>query len=152
MTGSEPTLAVVQRVMPAAPAVVYDEWLDAEGMKDWMCPRPAYPTRVSIDARIGGELRIDVDDGGTTLSIHGRYLALDRPNRIQFTWNCTTWEPGTSDSVVTVTFEPHQDEYTLMTIHHAQLPPDLVDRHEGGWTGVADQLAARIGRRPGLPH
>ena len=30
----------VQRVMPAAPDVVFDEWLDRESLQEWMCPRP----------------------------------------------------------------------------------------------------------------
>ena len=140
MTSEDPVVAVVRRVMPAPPDAVYDEWLDAEHMKEWMCPRPARPTAVVLDPRIGGEYRIEVDDEGLALTIFGRYLVLDRPNRIQFTWNCTTWEPGTPDSVVTVTFEPAQDGHTTMTIHHAQLPADLEDGHERGWNGVARQL------------
>jgi len=78
--------------------------------------------------------------------VTGHYLALDRPNRIQFTWNCTAWGPAAPDSVVTVVFEPRQDGQTLMTIHHAQLPPDQLDRHQSGWTGVADQLVQWVTR------
>ena len=39
MTG--PRVAVVRRVLPAPPHVVFDEWLDPAGMTEWMCPRPA---------------------------------------------------------------------------------------------------------------
>ena len=35
MTG--PRVAVVRRVLPAPPAVVFDEWLDPVGMTEWMC-------------------------------------------------------------------------------------------------------------------
>jgi len=140
VTGEPPAIAVIERMMPAPPDLVYDEWLDAEHMTEWMCPRPARPTRVVLDPRTGGEYRIEVDDEGFEFTIFGRYLVLDRPNRIQFTWNCSTWEPGTPDSVVTVTFEAAQDDQTLMTIQHAQLPPGLVNEHQSGWTGVAHQL------------
>ncbi len=42
----EPSLvvAVVQRFLPTSPNAVYDEWLDAEGMTEWMCPGPVQPT------------------------------------------------------------------------------------------------------------
>src|SRR5215813_5682208 len=33
--------AVVRRVLPAAPDVVYDEWLDPDALADWMCRRTA---------------------------------------------------------------------------------------------------------------
>jgi uncharacterized protein YndB with AHSA1/START domain len=32
-------VVVVRRVLPAAPDIVYDEWLDPVGMIEWMCPR-----------------------------------------------------------------------------------------------------------------
>jgi uncharacterized protein YndB with AHSA1/START domain len=141
-----PVVAVVQRVLPASPEVVYDEWLDAEGMLEWMCPRPARPTRIELDACVGGNLRIDIDDEGFTLTVTGRYLVLDRPHRIQFTWNCTNWEPRAPDSIVTITFEPHLSDQTLMTIHHAHLPPDVVEGHDVGWTRIAEQLDGRLQR------
>ena len=60
-----------------------------------MCPRPSYPTFVHLDTRVGGSLRIDIDEGGSQLSVTGHYLALDRPHRIQFSWNWTAPEPAT---------------------------------------------------------
>jgi uncharacterized protein YndB with AHSA1/START domain len=43
----EPATAVVQRVLPAPPDAVYDEWLDAEGMGqvDVPAPGPAHQDR-----------------------------------------------------------------------------------------------------------
>jgi uncharacterized protein YndB with AHSA1/START domain len=78
--------------------------------------------------------------------VTGHYLALDRPHRIQFTWNWMAPEPATPDSIVTVTLEPHGDGQTLMTIHHALLPPDLAERYQAGWTGVARQLSSYIAK------
>ncbi len=127
-------------MLPAPPQVVYAEWLDPDSMREWMCPHPARPTAVELEPKVGGHLRIDVDDQGLMLTITGRYLALDPPNRIQFTWNCTTWDPPAPDSIVTVLLEPHPGDQTLMTIHHAQLPPNLIDRHRHGWELIALQL------------
>jgi uncharacterized protein YndB with AHSA1/START domain len=142
--GAPPALVVVQRVLPAPPEIVYAEWIDPDGMLEWMCPRPVQPTEIELDPRPGGGLRIEVLDDGSRVTITGRYLVLDRPNRIQFTWNCTAWAPPATDSVVTIILEPHQDGQTLMTIHHAQLPPPEYDSHDRGWAMVAEQLAGRI--------
>jgi uncharacterized protein YndB with AHSA1/START domain len=146
MSQQSPIVAVVERLLPAPPDVVYDEWLDAEGMTEWMCPRPVRPTKVGLDPRVGGQIRIDIDDEGSALAIVGEYLELDRPRRLSFTWHVTTWEPVDPHSIVTVTLVPHGDEQTLMTIHHTQLPPAYVDSHQSGWSAVADQFASWLER------
>lgn len=127
--------------MPAAPEIVYNEWLDPEALADWMCPRPAHATKIECDPRIGGALRIDIDDSGIAMTITGRFLDLQPPYRLSFTWYCSTWAASDPDSIVTVTFEPYPSEQTIMTIEHAQLRPDLVDRHETGWAQIAEQFA-----------
>ncbi len=146
MTGPAPA-AVVQRVLPASPAAVWEEWLDAQGMAEWMCPRPARPTKIELDPRPGGRLRIDIDDEGFEVCITGRYLELDHPRRLSFTWNCSAWDPPAT-SIVTVTLEPHGDEQTLMTIHHAKLPPAVIESHKNGWALISGQLEDRLAGNP----
>jgi uncharacterized protein YndB with AHSA1/START domain len=143
--------AVVRRVMPARPERVYDEWLDPDALVEWMCPRPAFATAISLDAKVGGAVRIDIDDLGTLMTVSGRYLELRRPERIRFTWHCTTWPPEYAESVVTVTFEPHGGEETLMTISHERLAAPLVDQHHRGWLAIAAQLESALRRGSALP-
>ena len=146
MTDLAPSTAVVQRVLPATPEVVFNEWVDAEAFADWMCPRPARATNIELDARVGGRVRIDIDENGVSFHVVGTYLVLDRPSRLQFTWSCSTWADPDLETVVTVTFEPHDGTDTLMTIHHALLPPDLVSNHEQGWSAIAAQLETSLRR------
>ncbi len=69
----------VQRVMPATPEVVFDEWLDPEALADWMCPRPARCVAISVEPRVGGRVRFDVDNSGSLVLITGQFLDIDRP-------------------------------------------------------------------------
>jgi uncharacterized protein YndB with AHSA1/START domain len=131
--------AVARRVLPAPPDVVYDAWLDAEGMLDWMCPRPSRPTKIELEPRVDGRICLDIDSRGFLLQITGTYLELDRPRRISFTWRPTVWQESDGESVVTVTFEPHGDGQTLMTIRHT-LPAGMAENYEQGWTRIAGQL------------
>jgi uncharacterized protein YndB with AHSA1/START domain len=144
VTVPEAPAALVHRLLPASPGVVYDEWLDPDALSDWMCPRPARATNINLDPTIGGRLRIDIEEGGIRFAVTGRYVELDRPRRLSFTWSCSTWPDPLLESLVIVTLEPRGDNETYMTIHHTLLPPDLIDQHQTGWTRIADQLAAEL--------
>jgi uncharacterized protein YndB with AHSA1/START domain len=137
--------AIVRRLLPASPDVVYDEWLDPVALADWMCPRPARCRNVESEPRLGGRLRIDIEDDGTEYCVSGEYLVLDRPSRLSFSWSCSTWPDPSLKSVVNVLLEPRENAQTLMTIEHTLLPPGLVDQHERGWAAIAQQLAAALG-------
>ena len=139
---TEAPVVRVQRVMPAAPDVVFDQWLDPESLAEWMCPRPSRCVAVTVEPHVGGSVRFDVDDSGTRVLITGQFLAIERPHLLRFTWSNSNWPDPTVVSVVNVAFEPVGDDQTLMSIEHSLLPPDKFDNFHNGWVGVCDQLAA----------
>jgi uncharacterized protein YndB with AHSA1/START domain len=136
-------VALVVRLLPASPAEVYDEWLDPGALSDWMCPRPAWATNIDLEPRVGGRVRIDIEENGARFVVTGRYVELDRPRRLRFTWSCSNWPDPSVESLVTVTLDKHGDDGTLMTIRHA-LPQDLIIKHQSGWSRIAEQLAAKL--------
>jgi uncharacterized protein YndB with AHSA1/START domain len=138
-------VARVQRVMPAAPEVVFDEWLDPESLADWMCPRPARCVAIDIEPHVGGKVRFDVENSGSLVLIIGHFLAIDRPHLLRFTWSHSGWQDPTTVSIVNVAFEPIGDDQTLMSIEHSLLPHEALDDHQRGWALTADQLAACLG-------
>lgn len=137
----------VRRVMPAAPEAVFDEWLNPEALVDWMCPRPSRCVAVTVEPRVGGRVRFDIDESGRTVLITGQYLEIDRPNRLRFTWIDSGWADPTATSIVDVVFEPHGDGATLMSIEHSLLPSEAFEDHDAGWTLTVEQLAAVLARR-----
>ncbi len=145
-------VAVVRRLLPAVPEVVYDEWLDPDALSDWMCPRPARCQNVTSEPRVGGLLQFDVEDGAVEFRVRGHYLVLDRPRRLSFTWSCSTWPDPGIESVVNVLLEAREDEQTLMTIEHSLLPSGLAGQHAHGWTAIAGQLAAQLAAGASLPR
>jgi uncharacterized protein YndB with AHSA1/START domain len=141
-------VAVVRRVLPAPPDVVFDEWLDPVGMTEWMCPRPARAVKISLEPSVGGSLRLDIEDRGASLYVTGQFTELDRPRRLRFTWSCSDWADPSVQSEVTVLLEAHGAGETLMTIEHEQLPLEQADEHERGWDAIATQLGEAFrGRR-----
>ena len=101
---------------------------------------------VTIEAHVGGAVRFDVDDSGSSVLIVGRFLTIDRPSRLRFTWTNSNWADPTAVSVVDVAFTPAGEEETLMSIEHSLLPPEEFDNFESGWTLTSDQLAALLRR------
>jgi uncharacterized protein YndB with AHSA1/START domain len=144
---SDAPIVRVQRIMPAPPEVVFDEWLDPEAMEEWMCPRPVRCVAVTIEARVGGNVRFDVDDSGTSVLIAGRFLAIDRPRALRLTWSNSNWQDPTTVSIVNVAFEPFGEDETLMSIEHSLMPPEEFDGFHNGWTLTVEQLAAFLKSR-----
>jgi uncharacterized protein YndB with AHSA1/START domain len=147
MTAADEVAVVVNCVLPATPDVVYDEWLDPDSLRDWMCPRPARAVNVEVDPRVGGRLRIDIEESGVEFFVAGRFLVLDRPHRLVFSWTCSTWPEPSLDTTVTVTLDAIGEDETRMTIRHEALPENLRPDHRNGWGLIAQQLEQKL-RRP----
>jgi uncharacterized protein YndB with AHSA1/START domain len=137
----------VRRRLAAPPEAVYDEWLDPEALRDWMCPRPARATKIELQPHVGGRFRLDIEESGVAFSVTGTYLDLERPRRLSFTWSCSTWPDPDLETLVTVTLEPHGAATTEMTIRHTDLPPKLRADHDHGWTLIAEQLDRALEHR-----
>jgi uncharacterized protein YndB with AHSA1/START domain/GNAT superfamily N-acetyltransferase len=134
----------VARVLPFPLDVVFDAWWDADGMREWMCPRPATPTHIEIDPQVGGNYRIDIDDEGLARSVTGRYFAIEPSRGFACTWRCTTWEPTAPESIFAVQLEPRDGGSTLMTIRHLQLQAEVREGYLAGWVRVAAQLEEHL--------
>jgi uncharacterized protein YndB with AHSA1/START domain len=134
--------ARVERILPAPVEEVYDAWLDPGSLAQFICPAPGRASHVSVDARVGGRLRFMMSFPDEEIEVTGEYLALDRPERLMFTWRCS--DTGDLESLVTILFAPVGEEETLMAITHTGQPAQLVAKHQAGWSSVADQLEASV--------
>jgi uncharacterized protein YndB with AHSA1/START domain len=139
---TEPELpsARVERVLPARPERVYDAWVNERSLREFMCPAPGQATEVAVDARVGGRLRVVMSFPDRQSEITGEFVALDRPERVSFTWRTDAGDP---ESIVTVLLAPHGEDQTRMTIIHSQLAT-LASGYRAGWTSVANRLADHL--------
>jgi uncharacterized protein YndB with AHSA1/START domain len=135
--------AEVTRILSAPPGVAFDAWLDEAVLPGFICPAPGRATDVSVDARVGGRYRFQMSLPDRELVVDGEYIAIDRPDRLAFTWRCSDTED--LQTVVTVTFAAHGRTGTLMTITHSLLPGSLIRQHLEGWALTAAQLDRRLG-------
>ena len=130
---------VIEREMriEARPETVFGFWTDPAKMARWM------GREIRLDPRPGGELRIDYN-GEDVAS--GRFVELDVPFRIVFTWG---WEaPGDAtppgSSTVEVDFVP-DGTGTIVRLRHSGLATEAVEGHAVGWDQFLSRLAETTG-------
>lgn len=134
----------VSRTLPFPVERVFDAWLDPKMLAKFMIPGPGMTVpEATADAKVGGRFRIVMhgEEMGD-LPHEGTYKAIDRPNRIVFTWESpfSTIE----DSTVTLDFTPEGDGTKLTLTHVRFESEESRANHEGGWTRIVETLAATL--------
>jgi len=131
----------VSRTIPATPEQVFDAWMDPKS--------PGGPwlgaAELSLDPVVGGLLYLKVEYQGRTWPHYGRFLRIDRPRLVEYTWVSEATQGV--ESIVTVTFEPRGDG-TEVTLRHARVPDDAMgQQHREGWTWILNALFERFASR-----
>jgi len=136
---------LVLRKMIAAPRKeVFDAWLDAEGMKHWMCPGNTLTAEAQIDARVGGAFRIVMKGANQDADHTGVYRLIEPPSKLTFTWISKATDRA--ETLVTVELFD-RDGQTELILAHERLPtPEATEKHKG-WLQIVDKLAAYAEQR-----
>ena len=135
MTNNTKTIEVtVERTILASPGEAFDAWLNPKipgtpwNMAEKLLLNP------TVDGLFFWAIK--------TMPHYGRFIAVERPARIQHTW----MSPNTSglESTVTVTFKSKGND-TLMTLVHTGLPDTDGGRsHEKGWNYFLDMFPGQF--------
>jgi uncharacterized protein YndB with AHSA1/START domain len=131
---------VARRRMPAPREIVYQAWIDPEGMREWMCPGDVVSADATLDVRVGGSFRIIMKSKSQVHEHTGIYKIVEPPAKLAFTWSAVE-KPG-EITLVTVEFIAHGDESELVITHERFTNPDLAQRYENGWGTIAEKFAA----------
>jgi uncharacterized protein YndB with AHSA1/START domain len=132
------TDVTVTRAIPAPAENVFDVWIDPKS--------PGGPwfgaERVILNPVVDGLFYLAVQHEGRTWPHYGRFVRIERPHLVEYTWV----SEGTQgvESLVAVTFEPRGDR-TEVTLRHTGVPDDEMGRrHQEGWTWVLSKLAEQF--------
>jgi uncharacterized protein YndB with AHSA1/START domain len=130
----------VERVFAIDRDTMWSLWTDQAHAARWMRPSVTAfgETRASIDARPGGAYRFEMQSAGETRATSGRYLAVEPPERLVYTWQ---WDGSPEESVVEVRFD-EVGAGTRVRISHTRLATaESVAQHLDGWNGCLESLA-----------
>ncbi|MFF5012793.1 SRPBCC domain-containing protein [Streptomyces sp. NPDC001165] len=124
----------VERRIAARPETVFSFFTDRDRWLSWMGKDGEF----SFEP--GGAYRTLVNGENVA---EGRFVEIDPPRRVVFTWGWATGEmpvpPGSS--TVEITLEPVPGG-TLLRLVHRDLPsPEACAAHEEGWTHYTGRLA-----------
>lgn len=112
----------VARTIAASPETLYAAWTEPDQMRRW------YATVVDADVRVGGRYRIENhEDDGTINAFTGEYLALERPNRLLFTFTHHSEKPADriSDERVEVTIREVEPGRTEVVVTNSWTGPEV---------------------------
>lgn len=119
---------------------VFDAWLHPDLVRQWLTASlasmglPADVRRVEIEARVGGRFTwSDMRESGE--AVHwGTYLAVERPNKLVFTWFTSPEDEADNSSVVTLTIHP-DGTGCVATITHSMKAAyaEYLSQTERGW-------------------
>jgi uncharacterized protein YndB with AHSA1/START domain len=130
----------VSREIAASAEALFDAWLEPRSLGIWLRPSVISRTRAEIDPRVGGEFRIVMVRDDAEVLHCGRYLEIDRPRRLMFSWSSPA--TGHRESIVTVTFQARADA-TLVEIHQVGLADEAARAgHHEGWSDILRELEA----------
>lgn len=119
---------------------VFDAWLDPKSAGQWLFKTPTGKmVRVDIDAKVGGTFYIVEQRGETKAEHMGKYLTIERPRRLAFTFGV----PGFPETPVTIDIKSLPDGCEL-TLTHDQVLAEYQEKTKQGWVGILEGLAATL--------
>jgi uncharacterized protein YndB with AHSA1/START domain len=130
----------VKKTFSVSAEMIYDAWLDPEAIKEFMRPADmiTIPTP-QVDAKIGGAFLFEMHAGERVMPHKGEYKLLERPSKIQFSWN--SMNTNNDDSIVTITINSLGKNSCELTLVHELLPSEESrNDHNGGWTNILKTL------------
>jgi uncharacterized protein YndB with AHSA1/START domain len=152
MTTMKPVLEVrIERLISAPPSSVYRAWLEPEMLRRWLAPGSMEVSRVEVDERVGGHVRIwQTHNGQDAGGFECRLIELVPDKRIVFHWGFVgphRTKGPTFDSLLTITLRASPGDTTTLTLVHERLEaleqamPDVARNVGVGWELVFDKLA-----------
>jgi uncharacterized protein YndB with AHSA1/START domain len=136
-------LAIQELVIDAPVEQVFEMFVDPELFVLWMADEAI------LDPAPGGIVRWTHPNGDT---VAGRFVEVDRPHRIVFTygWERAEVEIPPGSTTVEIDLTPHPDGTTTVRLVHRGLTDAAADAHQGGWAHYLDRLRrAAQGHHPG---
>ncbi|RZA08137.1 MAG: hypothetical protein EOP11_05725 [Proteobacteria bacterium] len=140
----------ILREFPAMPNEVFDAWIRPELASQWLFTSGDASATVSLDPRPGGSWAISNAREGTDYRAEGKYLMVDRPHHLAFTFSMPQFSPNQDE----ITVDIYQSGAATL-LNFTQSGPDIAEElahvpaggtggSEAGWQSMFDALEKAI--------
>jgi uncharacterized protein YndB with AHSA1/START domain len=147
MTGRRPDAVLtlhLSRTFAAPRERVFRAWTNAEAIQQWFRPMGMLTEVTRLELCVGGgfQFALTNPDNGEKSYITGRYVEIDPPQKLIFTWS----SPGTQEheTLVTVEFVERSGVTEILLTHERFTDEAMRRAHEHGWDSCIDLLPAAI--------
>jgi uncharacterized protein YndB with AHSA1/START domain len=129
------------RTIDASPAEVFDAWIDSTGpVSPWSGVTKAIVNPPRVDGLFYSMYLYE----GNEIAHYGRFVTLEKPRRIQYTWVSRATQG--LESLVTLNLEA-QGGKTVVQVNHTNLPDDEGGRlHQQAWGYVLARMSTHFGK------
>ena len=136
---------VIEREFEAPRALVFREWLSEESIRDWFAPETYVTTRCEVDARPGGDYRVEYRSAsGHVFSERGTFLEIDEPNRLVLTLTHVDKGKSGPETRITVSFTDSSAGTRMSFRQTGFASPEHRDANAEGWLGCFAKLERRF--------
>jgi len=133
----------LQRRFRASPERIFNAWTQQTALREWWCPPGWTAGEIEIDLCVGGTYRIAMSRSGTVgagVSVSGRFVEIQPPNRLVYTWQWEGAFTAMPETLVTLELQGSSNE-TLLTIRHDGFGESgSRQQHRSGWMSACDRL------------
>ena len=127
----------VSRTIDAAPADVFDAWVDPAKVSAWFGT-----AHVIMNPVVDGLYYLGVQHQGRTWPHYGRFLRIERPRFVEQTWMSESTHG--LESIVTFSIEPRGPGCEV-AIRHTGLPDEKErQNHKDGWTSLLEAIEKHV--------
>lgn len=137
----------VRKIVPAAKERVFRAWTEPAQLKKWWTIGEGWITSsVEVDLKVGGRFSVGNQPlGGGEVLITGRFLAIEPPDRLVYTWTFQGDVP--EESTITVEFNEF-GEQTEVVITHEKASKEMAAGALAGWHATLVSLVSYVVTNP----
>lgn len=138
----------IKQVFDAPIEKVWDAWTNPESLKQWKHPEGMTTPSAQVNLEQGGEWSVvmegDMINGNEhthSLTLNGKYLEIDKPHKLVYTWLWEGQDPQTHNTTVTILLSKLEENKTEVILIHSGFPDqNMVDEHTFGWNSTLKNL------------
>ncbi|MXN63471.1 SRPBCC domain-containing protein [Stappia sp. GBMRC 2046] len=130
------------RTLNTDPNSAFDAWINPQTLAKWWGPEGFTAPELKMDVREGGAWStVMLSPEGSRHHVSGVYKAIDRPNRLVFTW---AWmqDDGSRghETEVEVAFAAKGNKTLMTLVQKVFKEAEHRDNHQKGWTSSFNKL------------